>query len=158
MAKYKDLADEYEVEYNGSEIKSSNLINKIKDRKLLKLEIEEGNEVRVREITFKDNKAFDDGDLRGAMDETSVAVWWKFWGSGKFDPKKYDKDKESIINFYKKNGYRDAEIISDTLVYSNDKKDLKIVYGYLSRVLNTKSGIFIGKAIQFIHPIFYPND
>ena len=122
----KDLAEEYEVEYNGSEIKSSNLINKIKDRKLLKLEIEEGNEVRVREIAFKDNKAFDDGDLRGAMDETSVAIWWKFWGSGKFDPKKYAKDKESIINFYKKNGYRDAEIISDSLVYSSDKKDLKI--------------------------------
>ena len=122
----KDLAEEYEVEYEGSEIKSSNLINKIKDRLLLKLEIEEGNEVRVREIDFSGNKAFDSSDLEGAMDETSVAVWWKFWGSGAFDPKNYEKDKESIINFYKKNGYRDAEIISDTLVYSDDKKDLKI--------------------------------
>lgn len=122
-----DLADEYEVEYSGSEAKSSNLINKIKDRLLLKLEIKEGDEVKVREIAFNNNEAFDDGDLKGEMDEISEAVWWKFWGGGKFDPKNYDKDKELIVNYYKKNGYRDAEILSDSLIYSDDNKDLKIV-------------------------------
>jgi outer membrane protein insertion porin family len=122
-----DLAEEYEVEYSGSEAKSSNLINKIKDRLLLKLEIKEGDEVKVREIAFNNNEAFDDGDLKGEMDEISEAVWWKFWGGGKFDPKNYEKDKELIVNFYKKNGYRDAEILSDSLIYSDDKKDLKIV-------------------------------
>ena len=45
----------------------------------------------------------------------------------KFDPKNYEKDKDLIVNFYKKNGYRDAEILSDSLIYSDDKKDLKIV-------------------------------
>ncbi|HCY75656.1 MAG TPA: outer membrane protein assembly factor BamA [Ignavibacteriales bacterium] len=122
-----DLADEYEVEYSGTEAKSSNLINKIKDRILLKINIKEGDEVKVREISFTGNSAFDDGDLKGAMDEISETKWWKFWGGGKFDPKKYLKDKESIVKFYKKNGYRDAEILSDSLIYSNDKKDLKIV-------------------------------
>lgn len=122
-----DLADEYEVEYSGSEAKSSNLINKIKDRLLLKLVIDEGDEVTVREISFNNNEAFDDGDLRGEMDETSEKKWWKFWGGGKFDPRDYKKDKDLIINFYKKNGYRDAEILSDSLIYSEDKKDLRIV-------------------------------
>ncbi|MBE0538117.1 MAG: outer membrane protein assembly factor BamA [Ignavibacterium sp.] len=122
-----DFADEYEVEYSGTEAKSSNLINKIKDRILLKINIKEGDEVKVREISFTGNSAFDDGDLKGAMDEISETKWWKFWGGGKFDPKKYLEDKESIVKFYKKNGYRDAEILSDSLIYSNDKKDLKIV-------------------------------
>ena len=122
-----DLADEYEVEYSGTEAKSSNLINKIKDRILLKINIKEGDEIKVREISFTGNSAFDDGDLKGAMDEISETKWWKFWGGGKFDPKKYLEDKESIVKFYRKNGYRDAEILSDSLVYSNDKKDLKIV-------------------------------
>ena len=122
-----DLADEYEVEYSGSESKSSNLINKIKDRLLLKLEIKEGQEVKVREIAFNNNEAFDDGDLKSEMDEISETKWWKFWGGGKFDPNNYEKDKELIVNFYKKNGYRDAEILSDSLIYSDDKKDLKIV-------------------------------
>jgi len=122
-----DLADEYEVEYAASEFRSSNLINKIKDRLLLKLQIKEGEEVKVREITFNNNKAFDDGDLKSEMDETSETKWWKFWGGGKFNPKKYKEDKELIVKFYKKNGYRDAEILSDSLIYSEDKKDLKIV-------------------------------
>ncbi len=122
-----DLADEYEVEYSGSESKSSNLINKIKDRLLLKLEIKEGEEVKVREIAFNNNEAFDDGDLKSEMDEISETKWWKFWGGGKFDPKNYEKDKELIVNFYKKNGYRDAEILADSLIYSDDKKDLKII-------------------------------
>ena len=122
-----DLADEYEVEYSGNEAKSSNLINKIKERLLLKLEIKEGEEVKVREISFNNNVAFDDGDLKSEMDETSETKWWKFWGGGKFNPKEYEKDKELIVKFYKKNGYRDAEILSDSLVYSPDKKDLKIV-------------------------------
>jgi len=122
-----DLADEYEVEYSSNEAKSSNLINKIKDRLLLKLVIKEGDEVKVREIAFENNAAFDDGDLKGEMEETSEAVWWKFWSSGKFDPKKYKEDKDLIVKYYKKNGYRDAEIISDSLIYSENKKDLKIL-------------------------------
>ena len=122
-----DLADEYEVEYSSNEAKSSNLINKIKDRLLLKLVIKEGEEVKVREIAFENNEAFDDGDLKSEMDETSEAVWWKFWSSGKFDPKKYKEDKDLIVKYYKKNGYRDAEILSDSLIYSADKKDLKIL-------------------------------
>ncbi len=123
----KDLADEYETKYNLNDYLSSNLISKIKDRVLLKIIIEEGNKVKVRDITFEGNNDFDDGELRTEMEETSVAKWWKFWDSGKFNPENYKKDKEAIIKFYRKNGYRDAEILSDTLIYSNDKKDVNIV-------------------------------
>ncbi len=123
----KDLADEYESEYNLNENKSANLILKIKDRMLLKIQIEEGKKIVVREISFEGNKAFDAGDLKGAMDKTSEAKWWKFWDGAKFNPTNYEKDKELILKFYQKNGYRDAEILSDSLIYSNDKKDVKIV-------------------------------
>ena len=30
-------------------------------------------------------------------------------------------------SFYEEHGYRDAEVVSDSLIYSNDKKDLKII-------------------------------
>ncbi len=123
----KDLADEYESEYYLNESKSSNLISKIKERMLLKIQIEEGKKIVVREISFEGNKAFDAGDLKGEMDKTSEAKWWKFWDGAKFNPTNYEKDKELILKFYQKNGYRDAEILSDSLIYSNDKKDVKIV-------------------------------
>jgi len=122
----KDLADEYNVEYSKSDQSYSNLIDKIKSRVLVKFDIQENDQVVVREIRFFGNQAFDESDLRGEFDETKEAKWWKFWSSAKFDRKKYDEDKDLILKFYKRNGYRDAEILSDSLIYFNDKKDLKI--------------------------------
>ncbi len=123
----KDLSDEYNVNYPKSEITYSDLISRIKERILLKLVVEEGEEVTVRKIEFTGNKAFDDSDLKGAMDKTEESKWWKFWSSAQFHPDKYKIDKEDIVKFYQKNGYRDAEIISDSLIYYNDNKDLKIL-------------------------------
>ena len=122
----KDLADEYTTEYAFGDITYSNLIEKIKDRVLLKLKIKENEKVTVREIHFINNTAFKDGDLKGAMDDIEEAKWWKFWSGAKFDKEKFDKDKKNIKDFYLKNGYRDAELTSDSLAYYNDNKDLKI--------------------------------
>ena len=123
----KDFSDEYKYTYESSERIYSDLISKIKERVLLKLTIEEGDEVIVRKIEFNGNEVFDDGDLAGEMDETKESVWWKFWTSAQFKPKEFEKDKQLVVDYYRKNGYRDAEILNDTLIYSNNNKDLKIV-------------------------------
>lgn len=122
----KDFSDEYELRYDFGSVRTSDLISRIRDRIIVKFTIDEGEVVRVRKIEFVGNQAFDNDDLKGAMDEISEAKWWKFWGSGKFDFENYKKDKQAIIRFYRKNGYRDAAIVSDTLIYSDDKKNLTI--------------------------------
>ncbi len=99
----------------------------VKNRIVLKITIEEGNEVQVDHIQFQGNSAFTDGDLRGAMDETSEKHWWKFWSSAKFDRKKYDEDKKKILEFYQKNGYRDAQVLGDSIWYSASKEDMDIL-------------------------------
>ena len=123
----KDLSDELPVEYLSGERSYSNLISRIKDRIVLKMTIEEGDEVVVRNISFIGNTAFDKGDLEGEMDETSEAVWWHFWSSNDFNPDKFKKDMQLIVDFYRSEGYRDAEVTLDTLIYYNDNKDLDIV-------------------------------
>jgi len=123
----KDLSDELPVEYFSGERSYSNLISRIKDRIVLKMTIEEGDEVVVRNISFVGNTKFEEGDLEGAMDETSEAVWWEFWSSDEFNPDNFKKDLELIVDFYRSEGYRDAEITLDTLIYYNDNKDLDIV-------------------------------
>jgi outer membrane protein insertion porin family len=122
-----DLSDEHHLLYESGDRTYTNLIPRIKDRILLKLFIEEGEEVIVRKIEFTGNLAFDDDDLSGEMDETSEASWWQFWSSAEFSPGDYEKDKQLIIDYYRSNGYRDAEIIIDSLEYYNDNKDLKII-------------------------------
>lgn len=96
------------------------------NRVLLRVEIEEGPKVKVDKIRFFGNKQFDDGDLKGAMKETSERAWWKFWTSNKFDKKKYQEDKQLILNYYRKNGFRDADILADSLRYDQSKKYLTI--------------------------------
>jgi outer membrane protein insertion porin family len=123
----KDFSDEYDLLYESDDQSYSNLIPRIKDRVLLKLNIEEGDEVIVREIEVNGNEVFEDEDLTSEMEETSESVWWQFWSSAQFKPKDFEKDKQLVIDYYKQNGYRDAEALSDSLIYYNDNKDLKIV-------------------------------
>ncbi len=123
----KDLSEEYKLEFDKDDKTYTNLIEKIKDRVLLKYDIIENDVTKVRKITFKGNKELSESDLRGAFKETEESKWWKFWSSAKFDKNKYEEDKKLLQKYYLKNGYRDAEVLSDSLVYSNDKKNLEIV-------------------------------
>lgn len=44
----------------------------------------------------------------------------KLFSSAKYDQKKYDEDKEKVLNYYNSIGYRDAQIVSDTQYYTPD--------------------------------------
>jgi len=123
----KDFSDEYHIKYNKTDIPYSDLIARLKNRVVLIFKIKENSKVVVKKIEFIGNKAFTGSKLMSQMNNTEEAKWWKFWSSAKFNPKKFAKDKISIINFYRKHGYRDAEILSDSLIYYNHKKDLKIL-------------------------------
>jgi outer membrane protein insertion porin family len=123
----KDSTDYYTVKYDLKENSYLNLIDKIRDRILLVIKIKENQKVKVRHIVFEGNKAFSNDNLKGALDNTEEAQWWKFWNSAEFDPQKFEDDKKALTTFYQKNGYRDAQVISDSLIYSNNKKDLTIL-------------------------------
>ncbi len=92
----------------------------------LVVNIDEGKEVKIKSITFSGNHAFSSGDLRGAMKDTKEAVWWMFWQSAKFDKKKFEKDKQNIVDFYREHGYIDASIVSDSIWYGPRKENMFI--------------------------------
>ncbi len=97
------------------------------NRVVLKVNIDEGPSVRIDRIRFSGNKAISEDDLKDQMDDTEEKVWWHFWSSPKFDKKKYEADKQKVLKYYRKNGYLDAEIISDTTWYSQDKKKISVL-------------------------------
>jgi outer membrane protein insertion porin family len=45
---------------------------------------------------------------------------FKLFTSSKFNPQKYDEDRERVIEFYNAQGFRDASILSDTIVTNRD--------------------------------------
>lgn len=105
---------------------TTNIVNPKENRAELAVTINEGPEVGVERVTFSGNEAFDDDDLLGAMDETSVRSWWKFWSSARFDRINYEKDKKLIIQLYREEGYLDASIVRDSIWYSDDRRDMYI--------------------------------
>ena len=50
---------------------------------------------------------------------------FKLFSSAKFNQKKYDADKDKILEYYNSMGYRDANIVSDTTYY-NSRNQLNI--------------------------------
>lgn len=118
----KDFADEEIQDYVVGRMSGN-----IRNRVLLKFVIEENDRAIVRKIRFEGNEFFDDSDLQGAMIETETSKWWKFWSRASFDRKKFDEDKKAIKDFYLNNGFRDAEVLSDSIILFNDKKDIEIV-------------------------------
>jgi len=87
------------------------------EKVILTFNIEEGKKVKVRGISFVGNKIFDDGKLRSKMSTKKKS----FFRSGSFEREKYREDKQKIIDFYKKEGFIDAVITSDSLLYIDRK-------------------------------------
>ena len=90
----------------------------------LVFQVKEGPKVNLKKITFEGNTAFKDRKLRKQMKETKQDGWW--FGGGKYDADLYDEDKEKVLAFYRENGYRQAEVVSDSLYFDSAGRDLFI--------------------------------
>lgn len=117
-------------------------------RVVLNLIIDEGSVVKVGSINFFGNKDFDDGDLESELKETSDPAWWQFWVSRKFKKKEYEKDKGFLVDFYRKNGYRDAEILADSLTYDDKREYLTVdIYLYEGPLYKVRNIIWQGNTV-----------
>ena len=66
------------------------------------------------------------GFLSGSKTLNLLDPWFRFkLSGGKFDAKKFDEDKEKVLDYYNSIGYRDAQII-DTAMYATPKGNINI--------------------------------
>ena len=86
------------------------------------LDIDKGEKVKIKDITFSGNQAFDDGKLRGVLENTNRKTILNLFKSSKFIPDKYKKDKNKLIKFYRNRGYRDAAIVKDSVYQVEDDR------------------------------------
>lgn len=93
------------------------------DRVVVRVVIDEGKKVQIKKISFYGNVAFDDGKLRKQMKGTKEDRWWR---GADFDRKKYEEDLEKVVEFYHNHGYRDAEVLRDSLYYGSAGDDMYI--------------------------------
>ncbi len=90
----------------------------------LDLEVREGSKVKVRRVEFEGNEAFTDKKLRKRVRTTKKT----FFRSGEYKREKIDADKLALVAFYQSEGFRDAEVLSDSVTYTEDKRGIYLTF------------------------------
>jgi len=87
----------------------------------LKVKIDKGKRVKIKEIYFVGASAIKHGKLRRTMKETKRKRPYNLSKTSKYIPKNLKTDKKSIIEKYNEIGYKDAKIINDSIIRINEK-------------------------------------
>ncbi len=85
------------------------------------INVDKNERVKIDEIYFIGNEAFHERLLRRKMKETKK-VNLNIFKASKLVAENFREDKKKLIAFYNENGYRDAQIISDSVAPSPEKE------------------------------------
>jgi len=91
--------------------------------------VDRGKKVKVSDIVFTGNENLKNGKLKRAMKNTkkkSPLNPMRIFKSSKYVPEKYKEDLAAVIEKYKENGYRDARITEESVVYNPKNNTVKI--------------------------------
>ncbi len=138
-------------------ITTSEVIDTIeKQRVNMKLNIDKGDKVKIKDIVFNGSEKLSAKKLRKAMKNTKKKNPIRLLKRSKYIEADFKEDLTSIVDKYKENGYRDARIISDSLIYNPDntvslniqlEEGEKYTYGNINFLGNT---VFTDKQLNSI--------
>ncbi len=93
----------------------------------MKIFIKKGDKVKISKIVFDGVSEMKLSTLRRKLKGTKEKKLWHIFTPSKYVPKKFEEDKEKMIAFYNKKGYRDAQILSDSVI-KDSENTVKIVF------------------------------
>ncbi len=83
--------------------------------------IDRKDKVRIGAVNFIGNEVFPDKKLRKTFKKTNQ-VSINFMKSNKFKAAEFETDKENLLDFYNSKGYRNANILNDSIYDINNKR------------------------------------
>ena len=86
----------------------------------MRIFVDKGSKIKIKNINFKGNEALEDGKLRAAMSNTKRKFLGRFWKGSKYIDDEFKEDLESILDTYSRLGYRDSRILSDSISWNDD--------------------------------------
>jgi len=82
--------------------------------------IDKGSKIKIKHIRFHGNKAFKSKKLRKLLKKTKQKNPLHIFSPSKYIKEKYTKDIDNIITTYSEKGYRDAQILKDSISWNKD--------------------------------------
>ena len=92
----------------------------------LRIDVDKGNKVKIDKIVIEGNKLESEATIKSKLKETKEINKWRIFKPSRFVASKFDKDKEKLIDWYNKQGYRDAAVMSDS-IYKSGKDRVSVV-------------------------------
>lgn len=102
-------------------------VNPDTNQAVLRVTIDEGSKVRIKDIQVAGNKSLKSGDILKVM-KTQKIAWWGWFRSGYLKEDELAEDVERIKALYDENGFSDAEVTTQIEpMQSSDDIILKIL-------------------------------
>lgn len=95
------------------------------NNEILKVDVARNKKIRVRKVNFDGNEVFTDAQLTKYLKGIKPRKWYRIFGPGKFKDDKYKEAKEKLVAKLQDKGYRDAQILSDS-IYRYDDNEIAI--------------------------------
>lgn len=104
----------FDVEVNVEEIPDSSRINSVR----LVFDVDKKKKIKIADLTFEGNSNIADRKLRSLMKNTRRKK--RLLASSKLIKADYEDDKDGLIAYYNKLGFRDARILGDEISRNED--------------------------------------
>ncbi|KAG1657641.1 Outer membrane protein assembly factor BamA [Nymphon striatum] len=91
------------------------------------INVRKGDKVKINNIIFEGREQLSEKKLRRALKKTKKKVFGRFWKKSKYIKDEYENDLNLLIDKYAENGFRDARVLSDSIIKVDENNiDLKI--------------------------------
>ncbi len=108
---------------NTTEVKDTTDTNEVN----MLVRVDKGERVKINDVIIEGNEKLSDAKIKKYLKKTKKKFPFRFWKRSKYIAEDYKEDKKKVIEKYKEKGYRDARIISDSIIKRDDNTiDLKL--------------------------------
>jgi len=118
---------------------------------IVDINVDKKLKTKIHQLVYTGNKALTHNQINKAMKKTNDKNWRNFFRTKKFVKEEYEKDKTALIEKYNEIGYRDAYIVSDSVVPFDEKS--VIVY-----ITIDEGKKYYFRNIKWIGNTIYPYD
>ena len=106
---------------------------------IMRVEIDEGEKVKLGEVFIENNVSVEEKQLQKAFRKKADTEEEHFWKEGDLRRDRLLDQFQKIVQEYRKHGFRDAEVVEDTLWYSDNRKRM-----YLKVKINEGRRYYLG--------------
>ncbi|MFM7178219.1 MAG: outer membrane protein assembly factor, partial [Bacteroidota bacterium] len=125
-------------------VPDSNQIN----ASVLNVSVNPGPKVRVGELIITGNQIMHESQVARIIKTARPKVWWNPFRTGKWDPEKFEEQKEKLVKRYQAQGYRDARIVKDSVYTLNPQRMGLMVEIFEGKPYSIRSLVFEGNSVH----------